>query len=473
MGRLYRFFAFIGFLAIGLVCVTGAGHCQDCGKTKDWKDIYVLPTNPNPQNNIKLTLSAEKQSLKPGDELKLTFSADRECYLTLIDMGTSGKILRLWPNDYSGQDNRIDPNTPRSFPSSADKFRYRVAGPDGAERLIGYATSEKGKILSEQEFQKLKDTGFKEYPGSAKDLAIQFQRRTEILGSGISWGTVQTNVCISSGLGSPPPVATTPNSKVYLLAIAGHGNFDNRPEDNSTDRLVEILGYKANIEKSNIRMLKEPESDYKGVSSGFRWLASSTQPEDTVIVYFTGHGGNDRGEGFLVLYPGQQKGMSKQEHLRRKILLTKTEFGSFIKKIPARKKILIVDSCHARAITKGVRADEGEFIPNYLSWPESEEEPPTMADKSGPPNYGNDQEALLAACRKEEVSYSHPRLKGAVFSYFLIEAIKQGCANLEDAFSRAKEKAAEHYRKSPKIKIPPNPCLVDPHGLVKDFRFRN
>ncbi len=470
MGRLYRCLAVIGMVALSLACVTGMGHGQYFGKSKDWKDIYILPTNPNPQNNIKLTLSAEKQSLKPGDELKITFAADRECYLTLMDMGTSGKILRLWPNDYSGQDNRIDPNRPRSFPGLGDKFRYRIAGPDGKERLIAYATSEKGKILSEQEFQKLKDTGFKEYHGSAKDLAIHFQRSSETLGSNISWGTAQVNICIGSG---PPPVVETPQaSKVFLLAIAGHGKFDGRPYDNTVDRITEVLQSKAGVEKSNVKILKDAEADYKGVSYGMQWLASSTQPEDTVVIYFSGHGGNHNGEGVLVLYPGQQKNMTKKEHLRQKILLTKNEFGAFIKKIPARKKILIVDSCHSRAITKGLQITDGELISDYLQWPESEEEEWTLSDKSSPPNYGNDHEALLASARKHESSASHPRLNGGIFTYFLVEAIKQGSPNLEEAFKVSTKGTLEFWNKVLK-KEPPSPCLVDPHGLTRDFRFQN
>ena len=60
MSRLSKLFTFLGIIAIGLIWAIGAGYGQDCGAAKDWKDIYILPTNPSPQNNIKITLSAEK-----------------------------------------------------------------------------------------------------------------------------------------------------------------------------------------------------------------------------------------------------------------------------------------------------------------------------------------------------------------------------------------------------------------------------
>lgn len=465
-----RLIAFIGMVALSLVCGAGLSHGQDYGVSKDWKDIYILPTNPNPQNNIRLTLTPDKKVVKPGDEIILTFSADRECYLTLMDLGTSGRIVRLWPNDYSGKDNRIDPNTPRNFPGPGDNFRFKIGSPDGVERLIAYATSEKGRILSEQEFQQLQGTGFQQYIGGPKDLAFQFQKAAEALASNISWGTVQANVCIGSG--QPPSVQTTTPSKAYLLSIAGHGKFDGRPYDNTVDRIAETLQSRAGIEKSNVRILKDTGADYNGVSSGIQWLVSSTQPEDTVVIYFSGHGGNYRGDGFLVLYPGQQKGMTIQDHFRKKIFLIKDEVGSLISKIPARKKILIVDSCHSRAITKDFRTDDGELISDYLPLVDFEEEEWTIADKSAPPSYGNNHEALLASARKHESSFSDPRLNGGVFTYFLIEAIKQGRPNLEDAFSFSKEKIADWYRKR-NNKKPPVPCIVDPHNLTRDFRIQN
>ena len=53
MSRLSKIFAFFGIVAIGLFYATGIGHGQDYETTMDWKDIYILPTNPNPQKQHK------------------------------------------------------------------------------------------------------------------------------------------------------------------------------------------------------------------------------------------------------------------------------------------------------------------------------------------------------------------------------------------------------------------------------------
>lgn len=470
MGRLIRIIASAAIVTITLLFCANTSHSQGLARIKDWKDINILPTNSGSTNNIRITLSTGKDSLNPGDELKLSFSADRECYLTLMDMGTSGRILRIWPNDYSGSDNKIEANVTRNFPATGDKFRFRIAGPSGTERIIAYATSEKGKILSEQEFQQIQKTGFKEYRGNAKDLAIRFQRNAETVGQNVNWGTAQLNITIGSEPPPAPPIVE--KSKTYLLAISGHGVWDDRPQDNTVVRIAEIFQAKAGIENSNLKVLRDAAADFPGSVSGLKWLASVTQPEDTAIIYFSGHGGNVRGEGFLVLYPGQKLAATPQFR-GKKHLLSKKELTKLINKIPARKKILIVDSCHSRAMAKHFQITDPELISDYIALEGADEEFP-VTEKSAVPDYDNDNLAFIASALKHETSYSHPKLQGGVLTYFLVEAIKQGSQDLEAAFNLAKENVADWYDKRKRhIPNPPTPCLVDPNGIVKEFRFRN
>lgn len=477
-----KLIALIGVVALTLTLVTIQSHGQDSGVTKDWKDIYILPTNPNPQSNIKLTLTADKQVAKPGDDLTLTFSADRECYLTLMDLGTSGRIIRLWPNDYSARDNRIEANVPRSFPGPGDNFKFRIGGPDGVERLIAYATSERGKILSEQEFQQLQNTGFQQYIGGAKDLASQFQKAAESLANNISWGTAQVNIRI--GTGSPPIGETPAPSKLHLLAVgADTGGLKFCKRD--VQRIADTLRIKSGLQESNTRLLMGADASYQSFNSGIQWLASVTQPEDTVVVYFSGHGSSipdrhpiDEADGrdeLIVLYPGAQKGMSTEAMINQKILVVDDEINSLVKKIPARKKILIVDSCHSGTVSKEMGLQVEDLVSRYqpLVDPVTGQEDWSLGQKAASPNYGNDNEGLLAACMDNESSYESKSFEGGVFTYYLIEAINQGSPDLEQAFNKAKESVARWVRErsKPGKPISQTPSLTDPHGLSKSVRF--
>lgn len=477
-----KLIAFIGLLALCLAPCSVCSQGPVLGVAKDWKDIYVLPTNPNPQNNIRVTLTADKTVAKPGDDLTLTFSADRECYLTLMDLGTSGRIVRLWPNDYSGRDNRIEANVKRSFPGPGDNFRFRIGGPDGVERLIAYATSEKGRILSEQEFQQLQNTGFQQYIGGAKDLAFQFQKAADALTSNINWGTAQVNVTIGSG--STPGTDTTSTGKLFLMAVgADTGGLAFCKHD--VQRISDVLRMKSGLQESNTRLLLGADASYQGFNSGIQWLAASTQPEDTVMIYFSGHGSSvkdrppideeDGKDELIVLYPGVQKGMSTEAMIRQKILLIDDEINVLMKKIPARKKILVVDSCHSGTISKELGQEVGDLVSRYqpLVDPDTGEEDWNLGQKAVPPNYGNDNEGLLSACLDNESSYESKSLQGGIFTCYLIEAIKEGSSDLESAFMKAKANVAQYTRQNSKPGKPMNqtPSMTDPHGLAKTFKF--
>ena len=71
------------------------------------KDIEVLPVNSGSGIKVSVKLSVDKTQVKPGDTVKVYFQTDSDCYLDLMDVGTSGKTTRLWPNEFSGKDNFI------------------------------------------------------------------------------------------------------------------------------------------------------------------------------------------------------------------------------------------------------------------------------------------------------------------------------------------------------------------------------
>jgi hypothetical protein len=368
----------------------------------------------------------------------------------------------------------------------------------GTESIIAYATSEKGKILSEQEFMQLKNTGFKEYRGSAKDLAIEFQRRTDALDPNMYWGTAQTNILITSDSAlrpdprPDPPPEVRPQSALYMMCVAAQLN-DGRLKHCNTDaqRMAEVFQSKLGIEKSNTKVLID--ADYQAFSSGIQWLASSTRPEDEVIIYYRGHGGQvrdqppiDEADGmdeFLCLHPGRPKNMRWEEAVRKKFYLIDDEINVLLKKIPARKKIFISDSCHSGTQTKDAGSSLDmvtmyEPINDYYGAKEAYR--PKI--KGTPTNYGNDNETVLGACLDNEVSWEinmPQEFKGGVLTHFLLDAIEKGSPDMESAFREAKINTIRFIQDWPKKypdKKPPSmqtPCLTDPHGLLKELRFRN
>ncbi len=81
-----------------------------------------------------------------GDKINLYFRAEKECYLTLINYGTSGKLTVLLPNALS-QDNFIKGNRIYAIPGQDYPFDYILSGPPGTERIKAIATTRKINLI--------------------------------------------------------------------------------------------------------------------------------------------------------------------------------------------------------------------------------------------------------------------------------------------------------------------------------------
>ena len=74
------------------------------------------------------------------------FRSDRECYLYLFDLGTSGSVTVLLPNQLH-QDNFIRAGRIYAIPGNDYPFEYKLGGPAGIERIKAIATVTKKDLL--------------------------------------------------------------------------------------------------------------------------------------------------------------------------------------------------------------------------------------------------------------------------------------------------------------------------------------
>ncbi len=473
----------LAFCMVFLSLPTFEASARDLVSTADWKDISILPTNGDAGTNIKISLTVDKTRVRPGERIVLTFHADRECYVTIMDAGTSGRIIRLWPNRYSGMNNRIPANTRMSFPSARDRFAYEIGGPNGVERIIAYATSEPGKILSEQEFKALGKTGFTQYKGGLKDLESRVRKCTGEFSQRIHWGTAQLNIPVGPAI--PTRVPETLTGTTYMLAVGvptGNLKYCKRDAQAFADTLIRKVG----VKRANVRLILGSAATYDGMASGLRWLAKSTQPEDAAVIFFSGHGtsipdeapldeDDGRDECFVLHYT--RRPANNREALKRKILMKDDDFNKFVKLIPARKKLIVVDACHSGTINKWKGLESGDLVSKFLPLKSAltGETMWMLKQDAQSVSYGNDHEALISACLDNQAAYENRKLKGGVFITHFIRAINGGARNMEEAFFKARtaviETSTEAQRQSRgKSKIQ-TPSLTDPHRIARHFTF--
>jgi hypothetical protein len=121
------------------------------------------PTARNPQDRLANLINAQKpfkatlgivpkiQEDEPGKEkkvrtryrigesVKIQFESDKDCYLTLIDLGTSGRVHIIMPNSLN-VDNFVKGERILMYPEGSWDVAAIIQGPTGIERIKAFAT---------------------------------------------------------------------------------------------------------------------------------------------------------------------------------------------------------------------------------------------------------------------------------------------------------------------------------------------
>jgi hypothetical protein len=112
----------------------------------------------NPKADFKVELKVNKKDAiyNEGEEIKLIFKSTKDCYLTLIDVGTDGKVTIFFPNKFH-KDNKIKAGETYSVPGKDAKWLLRVKGPAGKEVIKAIATLDKKNIIKEEDLKPATD----------------------------------------------------------------------------------------------------------------------------------------------------------------------------------------------------------------------------------------------------------------------------------------------------------------------------
>lgn len=76
-----------------------------------------------------------------GQSVKIRFRSEKDCYLTLIDMGTSGKAHIIVPSPFD-IDNFVRGGRDVYYPEGGWDLAAMIQGPAGTERIKAFATLE-------------------------------------------------------------------------------------------------------------------------------------------------------------------------------------------------------------------------------------------------------------------------------------------------------------------------------------------
>ena len=95
--------------------------------------------HPAPAFDVRVALEAGKTDFAVGETVSFHVTSDGDGYLTLLDMGTDGKVVMLYPNAYETAV-RIRAGRTLSFPAENMDFALEVFPPTGRRMVRAIVT---------------------------------------------------------------------------------------------------------------------------------------------------------------------------------------------------------------------------------------------------------------------------------------------------------------------------------------------
>lgn len=160
-------------------------------------------------------------------------------------------------------------------------------------------------------------------------------------------------------------------------------------------RLLNRQGYP----RKNIRLLTQwGEVDNPALAptganirAALERLKKECIPDDTLLLALTGVGGSQDGEWIYCYLPADA------DLAEQKSLITMSELYKLLAEIPAKKKLVLVDTCQSASV-------------GGVNWPKAPNPPEGVA--------------VLFACGPRETSYENATIKHGVFSYQVLQALE-------------------------------------------------
>jgi len=184
-------------------------------------------------------------------------------------------------------------------------------------------------------------------------------------------------------------VADERKPQLHVLAC-GIDKYPERPLKYAradAEAFVQPFAGKGLFEAVKPTLLLDEQATRAAVLQSLSALAQATQPQDTLVIYLSGHGSTE-GETYQYrCFDGQ--------------LLTSTELAQALEKIPAARQLLVLDTCHSGAASSDLAA---RFIRGQQR----------LARGSGT--------FLLAASRSDEAAAEVPGVRHGLLTFAVLRA---------------------------------------------------
>lgn len=201
--------------------------------------------------------------------------------------------------------------------------------------------------------------------------------------------------------------------------------------DEDAQAMQQVLLSYGDFEASNILTLVDYQATKAAIQDAItNWLASRAAPQDTVVIYYVGHGGQ---LGDVAPYDDEADGVDEwlipsDWSCDTDSAISDDELDTWLDTVNSQHMVLFFDSCFSGGMFSA--AAEGETPCRSRCLPP----PPGVivratAQEIIPMDVGQSGRLVLTASREDQESFECDSLRSGVFSYYLRQALQNAAAD--------------------------------------------
>jgi hypothetical protein len=136
-----------------LTILVSSSVVADYSRTRDLtvEQRPVVELRPDsPALNVTASLSQLDGEFHFGDKLSIEVATSRDAYVTVLNVGTSGKVHIVFPNEFQ-KDNLVKAGENVVIPGADASFDLKIGPPAGVEVIKVIATLEPDRIISPED----------------------------------------------------------------------------------------------------------------------------------------------------------------------------------------------------------------------------------------------------------------------------------------------------------------------------------
>lgn len=166
--------------------------------------------------------------------------------------------------------------------------------------------------------------------------------------------------------------------------------------------------------QENIRLLKDQAATKSAISQALNWLSHNAGEDDTVVIFFSGHGLQCLG-GFS---PGEYLCPVEADiNNLTNSCISSSEFTTALNSIKAGRLVVFLDACHSGGIEGIKNSSQVKSGFSKITYDH-------LAQAKG--------RVIISSCKVDEVSWELDGMRNGLFTHYLLEGLRMGAVRVKD-----------------------------------------